>query len=79
MARSSGRCPVCSNPAKLKAGATGDHIEIDCAECGHFGVSESFLQAFRHVSVFARRSSLDHARNRARYGLIPIVTNYDLP
>ncbi len=79
MAKSSEQCPVCSKPAKLKAGATEDHIEIDCRQCGTFGVSASFLQPFRDIPEFAKRLSLEHAQNRARYGAIPIITNYDVP
>lgn len=79
MARSPTRCPVCGNSARLKAGATADHIVVDCREFGHFGVSEPFKQTAKALTLFNKRLALNHARDRARYGLIPIITNYDLP
>ncbi len=79
MARSIARCPVCKKPAKQTATPTGDHNQIDCPDCGRFLASESFSQAASAHSISAKRLALEHARFRARYGTLPVITTYDLP
>lgn len=79
MVRSQEHCPICRKSAKFKAGATTDHIVIDCRDCGLFGVSEPFREAAPTLAPFNRRLALNHARDRARYGVMPIITNYDVP
>lgn len=79
MVSSQEHCPVCGKSAKLKAGTTTDHLMVECRECGVFGVSVPFQQAAPALVSFNKQLALNHARNRARYGVIPIITNYDLP
>lgn len=79
MTKHSAPCPICSKPAKQTAAKAGDYTEIDCKSCGRFQVSEPFQQAVSGYPLTIRLQSLDRAKLRSRYGLLPIVTTYDLP
>lgn len=72
------RCPICEMRAKHRK-AIGDHIEVDCKDCGRFEVSETFRLVASELSPDARRLALKGAVTRARYGSLPTVTSYDLP
>ncbi|UUP18374.1 hypothetical protein [Nitratireductor thuwali] len=72
-------CPICDGAAKQADATTGDFLEISCPECGEFQISRTFLQVVKDHPVSVRRQSLERAKIRARYGLPPLVTSYDLP
>jgi hypothetical protein len=79
MAKHSAPCPVCGEPAKQAEAKVGDYIEINCKKCGYFRASGMFQQVVSAYPVTIRLQSLDRAKLRARYGLPPLVTTYDLP
>ena len=79
MAKHSAACPVCGEPAKQTEAKGGGYIEINCKKCGHFQASGTFQQVVSAYPVTIRLQSLDRAKLRARYGLPPLVTTYDLP
>lgn len=79
MARFSANCPICKKKAEQAAATAGDHTEIDCSDCGHFGVSRTLKSVLPSHSIAVRRQTLDRARMRARYGSLPLATTYDLP
>lgn len=79
MVKSATACLVCDAPAKHAPITAGDYVEIDCPDCGQYQASDTYRKAVRHHSGDIRRRSLERARLRARYGLSPLVTTYDLP
>lgn len=72
-------CPICAKPAKQNKAAVGDYMEVDCRHCGRFQISRIFQHAVSDSHETERRQALEHARLRARYGALPIITTYDLP
>lgn len=72
-------CPICDETAKQANAKAGDYLDISCLECGEFQISRTFQQVAKDYPVSVRRQSLERAKIRARYGLLPIVTSYDLP
>ena len=79
MAKSSAACPICKRPAKRGTATVGNNIEISCADCGQFQLSQLYNEVVAGHPIAVRRQSLDRARTRARYGSLPIITTYDLP
>lgn len=79
MAKAQTECPICKRPATQTNSATGDYLDISCADCGEFQVSPTFRTLVSDLPVATRQQSLLRARIRARYGSLPLVTSYDLP
>lgn len=79
MKRSSANCPICKKKAEQATATAGDHAEIDCSDCGRFGISRTLQLVLPGHSIAVRRQTLDRARMRARYGDLPLATTYDLP
>ncbi|TKT75052.1 hypothetical protein [Aquamicrobium sp. LC103] len=79
MAKVAVACPICKGKAKHPKPASGHYLEIDCASCGHFQISDSVRQVVSKLSATVRRQSHERARLRAPYGSLPIITSYDLP
>jgi hypothetical protein len=79
MAKYALSCPVCHRKAKLSASTAGDYSEITCSDCGHFQISATLKQIFASYPMSIRRLALARAQLRARYGVLPLITTYDLP
>lgn len=79
MVKSSSACLICNAPAKHASVRAGDSIEIHCSDCGPYQASNTFREIAARHSKDVRRQSLERARMRARYGLMPMITTYDLP
>lgn len=79
MAKHSAACPVCGKSARQTEVKVGDYTEIRCRNCGHFQASGTFERVAPAYPVTIRLQALDRTRLRARYGLPPLVTTYDLP
>lgn len=78
MTKVSAPCVVCGANAKTKP-TTGDYIEINCPDCGEFQASWTYQTVALALPHEVRRRSLESARIRARYGMLPMITSYDLP
>lgn len=79
MAKSTAPCLVCNTSAKHTPVTLGDFVEIDCPACGQYQASNTYREIASRLSKEIRRRSLERARMRARYGLLPQITTYDLP
>ena len=79
MVKSSAACLICRTPAKQATAKVGDYSEINCPKCGQFQVSGTYQAVIKAHTAEVRRQSLERARTRARYGLLPLLTTYDLP
>lgn len=71
-------CPICEKRARQMRAYDG-YIDISCSGCGHFQISETFLQLVARHPLDARQRALEGAVTRARYGALPVLTSYDLP
>lgn len=71
-------CPICEKRARQTRAYDG-YIDILCSGCGHFQISETFLQLVPLHPFEIRQRALEGAVTRARYGVLPVITSYDLP
>ena len=78
MTNSTSPCVICEMGARMEP-TTGDSVEINCPECGKFQASGIYRSMAPSHTIEVRRQSLERARARARYGLLPRITTYDLP
>jgi hypothetical protein len=79
MARAKTLCVICKKPAVAKKSAFEDATHFKCQECGEFRASGTFMMEARRLPLAARRQSLQSAVTRASYGILPMVTTYDVP